>query len=114
MERVGPVARTEAAITRRLNERGIYLGRRSGRMHAALYRRTGGRLGGRVPGYPGARVVLVDHVGAKSGVERTSPLMFVEDGNSVVVAAAKAGQPTHPVRQSRHRSEYEGSSMHHE
>jgi deazaflavin-dependent oxidoreductase (nitroreductase family) len=41
--------------------------------------------------------VLVDHTGARSGVRRTSPLMYHEDGGLVAVAASKAGQPTHPA-----------------
>jgi F420H(2)-dependent quinone reductase len=49
-----------------------------------------------VPGFPKARIALVDHVGAKSGVHRTSPLIYLEDAGSVVVAASKAGQPTNP------------------
>ena len=49
------------------NKHGLYLGRRSGRIHAAIYRRTGGRLGGHVPGMPAARILVLDHTGAKSG-----------------------------------------------
>jgi deazaflavin-dependent oxidoreductase (nitroreductase family) len=40
---------------------------------------------------------LVDHVGAKSGKQRTSPMMYLEDGDAIVVMASKAGQPTHPA-----------------
>ncbi len=39
----------------------------------------------------------MDHTGAKSGVRRTSPLMYHEEGDIVAVAASKAGQPTHPA-----------------
>lgn len=79
------------------NKRGIYLGRRSTKIHVALYRRTGGKIGGHLPGWPEARIVLVDHKGAKSGTERTSPLMYHEEGEAIAVAASKAGQPTHPA-----------------
>jgi len=44
-----------------------------------------------------ARIVLVDHTGAKSGRRRTSPLMYHEDGDAVAVVASKAGQPTNPA-----------------
>jgi len=54
-------------------------------------------VGGALPGWPQARVALVDHVGAKSGRKRTSPLMYHEHGDAIVVAASKAGQPTHPA-----------------
>lgn len=79
------------------NKHGIYLGRRSTKLHVALYRRTGGKLGGHLPGWPEARIVLVDHTGAKSGTKRTSPLMYHDDGEAIVVVASKAGQPTHPA-----------------
>jgi deazaflavin-dependent oxidoreductase (nitroreductase family) len=86
-----------AASSEFVNKRGIYLGRRSTKIHVALYRRSGGKLGRHLPGWPGARIVLVDHTGAKSGVRRTSPLMYHEDGDTVAVVASKAGQPTHPA-----------------
>jgi len=78
------------------NERGVYLGRRSTRVHAALYRRTAGRVGGHLPGFPEARIALVDHVGRRSGTRRSAPLIFIAEGEAVVVAASKAGQPTDP------------------
>jgi F420H(2)-dependent quinone reductase len=79
------------------NKRGIYLGRRSTKIHVAIYTRSGGRLGGHVPGWPKARIALVDHTGARSGARRTSPVMYHETGDAIAVAASKAGQPTHPA-----------------
>jgi deazaflavin-dependent oxidoreductase (nitroreductase family) len=89
-------ARLNAAASEALNRRGIYLGRRATRIHVALYRRSGGRLGAHLPGWPGAKVALVDHRGAKTGRPRTSPLMYHADGGTIVVVASKAGQPTNP------------------
>ena len=86
-----------AASSQFANKRGVYLGRRSTKLHVALYRRSGGRLAGHIPGWPEARIALVDHTGAKSGVKRTSPVMYLEDGDAVVVMASKAGQPTDPA-----------------
>ncbi|MFI1241004.1 nitroreductase family deazaflavin-dependent oxidoreductase [Nocardia salmonicida] len=63
----------------------------------ALYRRTNGRVGGHLPAWPDARILLLDHVGAKSGTHRTSPLMYHADGDLIAIAASKAGQPTHPA-----------------
>ncbi|MGH2833629.1 MAG: nitroreductase family deazaflavin-dependent oxidoreductase [Solirubrobacteraceae bacterium] len=80
-----------------INKRGLYAGRRATKIHVALYRRSGGRVGGSLPGWPQARIVLVDHTGVKSGVKRTSPLMYHEYGDAIVVAASKGGQPTHPA-----------------
>ncbi len=79
------------------NERGVYLGRRSTRIHVLVYRRSSGKLGGHLPGWPAARILLLDHVGAKSGLKRTSPLMYHQDGDVVAVVASKAGQPAHPA-----------------
>jgi F420H(2)-dependent quinone reductase len=91
------LAKLTAKSSEGLNKRGIYLGRRSTKLHVALYRRSGGRLGGHIPGWPAARILLVDHIGARSGRERTSPLMYHQEGESVAVVASKAGQPTHPA-----------------
>jgi deazaflavin-dependent oxidoreductase (nitroreductase family) len=79
------------------NKRGVYMGRRSTKVHVALYRRTAGKLGGHLPGWPNARIALLDHVGAKTGAKRTSPLMYHRDGNAIAVVASKAGQPTNPA-----------------
>jgi deazaflavin-dependent oxidoreductase (nitroreductase family) len=65
-------------------------------LHTALYRASGGRLGPRIPGVPG-RMLLLDHVGAKSGAKRTSPLLYIEDGEDVVIVASKGGFPKHPA-----------------
>jgi F420H(2)-dependent quinone reductase len=64
--------------------------------HTALYRWTGGRVGHRLPGVPN-RFLLLEHVGAKSGIRRTSPLQYVPDGENVAVIASKGGFPKHPA-----------------
>jgi deazaflavin-dependent oxidoreductase (nitroreductase family) len=92
-----PIARLGLTLTDAMNDRGIYLGRRSTKVHVALYRRSGGRLGGVAPGWPEAKIALVDHRGAKSGIVRTAPLVYREDGASVAIIASKAGQPSHPA-----------------
>ena len=58
---------------------------------------SSGRIGGRLPGFPRVPIVLVDHVGARTGKPRTSPLMCHQHDGVVAVAASKAGQPTHPA-----------------
>lgn len=65
-------------------------------IHTFLYRRTGGRIGHTIPGVPG-KMLLLDHVGAKSGARRTSPLLYIPDGGDVVVVASKGGYPKHPA-----------------
>jgi F420H(2)-dependent quinone reductase len=63
--------------------------------HTAIYRATHGLIGHRVPGAPPA--LLLDHVGAKSGIERTSPLVYGEDGQNLVLVASKGGFPKNPA-----------------
>jgi deazaflavin-dependent oxidoreductase (nitroreductase family) len=64
--------------------------------HTCLYKRTGGRLGHTIPGVPG-KMLLLDHVGAKSASKRTSPLLYVKDGADLVVVASKGGFPKNPA-----------------
>jgi deazaflavin-dependent oxidoreductase (nitroreductase family) len=80
-----------------LNKRGLYFGRRSTRVHVAIYRLSGGKLGGHFPGLPSVPILLLDHTGARTGVRRTSPVMCQREGESFVIAASKAGQPTNPA-----------------
>jgi F420H(2)-dependent quinone reductase len=42
-------------------------------------------------------MLLLEHVGAKSGTKRTSPLLYVEDGEDIVIVASKGGFPKHPA-----------------
>ena len=61
--------------------------------HTAIFRLTGGRIGGRVVGGP---VLLLHHVGAKSGKHRISPLLYLPDGERMVIVASKGGYTKHP------------------
>jgi deazaflavin-dependent oxidoreductase (nitroreductase family) len=40
--------------------------------------------------------VLLTTIGAKSGIERTIPLIYTSDGDRVIIIASKGGSPTHP------------------
>ena len=63
-------------------------------MHAGVYRATGGKLFGRMGKSP---ILLLNTVGRKSGKKRTSPLLYVMDGDDFVVIASKGGAATHPA-----------------
>jgi deazaflavin-dependent oxidoreductase (nitroreductase family) len=63
--------------------------------HVALYRASGGRLGHKPPFGP--QMLLLDHVGARSGTRRTSPLVYARDGEDFVLVASKGGYPRHPA-----------------
>lgn len=58
------------------------------------FRSNGGKVGGDMEGWP---IVLVHHVGAKSGTERVTPVVYQElEGGAIAVFASKAGAPSHP------------------
>ena len=62
--------------------------------HTVAYRLTGGLIGHHFPGAPPS--LLLDHVGAKSGTKRTSPLTYLRDGDDFVIVASKGGHPSNP------------------
>lgn len=64
-------------------------------LHTHAYRLTGGLVGHRFPGAP--PMLLLDHVGARSGTRRTTPLVYVEDGEDIVLVASKGGHPRNPA-----------------
>ncbi len=59
----------------------------------AEFREHGGKVGGP---FEGAPMVLLNHKGARSGTERTTPLMYLPNGDDIVIFASKAGAPTNP------------------
>jgi deazaflavin-dependent oxidoreductase (nitroreductase family) len=94
---MSPLGKLTLSSSEFINKRGLYAGRRATKIHVAIYRRTQGRIGGSLPGWPQPRIALVDHTGAKTGAKRTSPLLYHEHGDAIVVAGTKGGQPTHPA-----------------
>jgi deazaflavin-dependent oxidoreductase (nitroreductase family) len=65
-------------------------------VHVRVYRLTGGRVGQKIPRGDG-KMLLLDHVGAKSGKKRTIPLLYVDDGDDLVIVASKGGSHKHPA-----------------
>jgi deazaflavin-dependent oxidoreductase (nitroreductase family) len=57
------------------------------------FRREGGVVGGRFEGMP---LLLLHHMGAKSGTQRVNPLAYRQVGGSVAIFASKGGAPSHP------------------
>jgi deazaflavin-dependent oxidoreductase (nitroreductase family) len=47
--------------------------------------------------FEGAPMILVTHKGAKTGVERTTPLVYTRDGDDLVIIASMGGAPKHPA-----------------
>jgi deazaflavin-dependent oxidoreductase (nitroreductase family) len=58
------------------------------------FRASEGRVGGPLAGTP---ILLLHHIGAKSGIERVTPLACSPQGDRhYVIVASNAGSPTHP------------------
>lgn len=64
------------------------------KIHTALYRATGGAIGGKMGPFP---VVLLTTTGAKTGKERTTPVAYFERDGGYVVVASNGGQRKHPA-----------------
>jgi deazaflavin-dependent oxidoreductase (nitroreductase family) len=66
-----------------------------GRLHARLYRITGGRFLPRW--FDGAPVMVLETVGRRSGRKRATPVLYLGDGDTLVVLAANAGADRTPA-----------------
>jgi deazaflavin-dependent oxidoreductase (nitroreductase family) len=58
------------------------------------FRENGGKVGGM---FEGAPLILVHHVGAKSGTERIAPLVYLADGDRIFIFASKGGSDENPA-----------------
>ena len=61
--------------------------------HVFFYKLSGGRIGGRIHK---ADVLLLTTTGRKTGKRRTTPLLYVRDGNRLVIIASNGGRPLDP------------------
>ncbi|OBB60526.1 nitroreductase [Mycobacterium sp. 852013-51886_SCH5428379] len=72
----------------------------AGRTHVWVYRRTGGRIGGKWRIGAGFRkpvpTMLLEHRGRKSGKVFVTPLLYMRDGADVVIVASQGGRKEHP------------------
>lgn len=64
------------------------------RLNTLIFRFTGGAVGSK---FGKASVLLLTTTGRKSGKQRTTPLIYVEDGNSVAVVASNGGRDAAPL-----------------
>src|SRR5437762_202278 len=64
------------------------------RGHGRLFRLTGGRAIGR---WFGAPLMLIETVGRRSGKTRATPIIYMPDGERMVVTPANAGSHTTPA-----------------
>jgi deazaflavin-dependent oxidoreductase (nitroreductase family) len=59
-----------------------------------LYRLSGGKIAGSMKGAP---ILLLTTTGRKTGKTRVTPLLYLRDGENLVLVASKGGSPSHPV-----------------
>ena len=64
------------------------------RLHRFVYRKSGGRIGANLGG---SRMLLLEHVGRRTGAARSTPLLYVPDGERLIVAASNAGDDRPPA-----------------
>ena len=57
------------------------------------FRTNEGRVGGQ---FAGAPMLLLTTTGRRSGTKRTNPMMYLADGDRLLVFASKGGAPTNP------------------
>ena len=65
-----------------------------GKLNVPVYRLSGGRIGGNVGDAP---VLLLTTTGRKSGEPRTAPVVYLEDGERLVVIGSNAGHSKTPA-----------------
>jgi F420H(2)-dependent quinone reductase len=65
-----------------------------GKLNVPLYRATHGRLFGQIAGTP---VLLLTTVGRRSGQPRTVPVVYLPDGERLIVIGSNAGHKTAPA-----------------
>ena len=91
MAKLNPLTRL---LDRVILEASKRLGKGTSERHVAIYRRTGGLLGGRIRELP---VLLLTTTGRKSGQQRTQPLNYLRYGSGYVVTASNSGRDSYPA-----------------
>ena len=86
-----PSDHTIARFSHSIGARGL---RWAGKLNVPLYRLSGGRIGGKVGRAP---VLLLTTTGRKSGQQRTAPVVYLADGENVVVINTNAGNAKVPA-----------------
>jgi len=65
------------------------------RANAFVYKKTDGKLGGKF--LKGAAVALLTTTGRKTGEPRVSPLLYLRDGDRVILVASQGGAAKNPM-----------------
>jgi deazaflavin-dependent oxidoreductase (nitroreductase family) len=80
-----------AGFSKALGARGL---RATGRLNVPLYKLSGGRIGGRLGRAP---ILLITTVGRRSGKPRTAPVLYMRDGDRLIVIGSNAGNQRPPA-----------------
>lgn len=64
------------------------------RGNTLVYKVSGGRIGGQ---FGKAPVALLTTIGRKTGEPRVSPLIYLRDGDRVILVASRGGSDKHPM-----------------
>ncbi|AMO58876.1 deazaflavin-dependent nitroreductase family protein [Mycolicibacterium phlei] len=72
----------------------------AGRAHVWVYRVSGGRIGSKWRIGAGFKkpvpTLLLEHIGRKTGRRLVTPLVYIHDGDNIVVVASQGGRDTDP------------------
>jgi deazaflavin-dependent oxidoreductase (nitroreductase family) len=60
----------------------------------ADFRANAGQVGGQ---HASLDIILLHHLGARSGQERVTPLAYVRDGEDMLIIGSTGGAPRHPA-----------------
>ncbi len=63
-------------------------------LNVLAYKATGGRIGGN---FGPVKILILHHVGRKSGKRRETALLYIPDGDKLVIVASKGGVDSHPA-----------------
>jgi deazaflavin-dependent oxidoreductase (nitroreductase family) len=60
----------------------------------ADFRSNGGQVGGQ---HASLDIILLHHLGARSGQARVTPLAYIRDGEDMLIVGSTGGSPRHPA-----------------
>ncbi|HEX6291587.1 MAG TPA: nitroreductase family deazaflavin-dependent oxidoreductase [Herpetosiphonaceae bacterium] len=83
----------QASTGRRVGQFESFMQRFITGLHVLLYRLSDGKIGGRLVNNS---ILLLSTVGRKSGKLRVTPLLYLPDGDRMVLIASNGGTPTDP------------------
>ena len=87
--------KTPKPYTERQERRGRRITRLGAKFNIFIYRKSNGRFGAKFP-RTHAPICLLTTTGRHSGLARTTPLLYMRDGERVIIVASQGGMSRHP------------------